>query len=53
LNIDSEINIERQDYKIDTVHMWGGTCGRGRENKGYEGEGTWMMHFIYLYETEQ
>jgi hypothetical protein len=30
-----------------------GTCGRGRRNGGDEGEGIWLMDFIYLYEIEQ
>jgi hypothetical protein len=45
LNIDLEINNERQNYKIDT-------CGRGKVNKD-EGEGIWLMDFMYIYETEQ
>jgi hypothetical protein len=32
LNIDLNINNERQDCKIDTV--WGSTCGRRRVNEG-------------------
>jgi hypothetical protein len=30
-----------------------GTCGRGRMNGGDEGEGVWLMGFIYIHEIEQ
>jgi hypothetical protein len=50
LNIDLDINNERQDCKIGTV---GGLCGRGRGNGGVEGDGIWVMDFIYLYEIDQ
>jgi hypothetical protein len=33
LNIDLNINNERQDCKIGTVYDWGGTGGRGRVNE--------------------
>jgi hypothetical protein len=39
LNIDFEINNERQDCKIGTVCGEEGTCGRRRVNEGDEGEG--------------
>jgi hypothetical protein len=31
----------------------GGTCGRERLNGGDEGEGIWLMGFIYIYKIEQ
>jgi hypothetical protein len=31
----------------------GGTCVRGRMDEGDEGEGKWLMDFIYLYEIEE
>jgi hypothetical protein len=49
LNIDFGINNERQNCKIGTV--WG-VLLRG-ENEGDEGEGIWLMGFIYMYEVEQ
>jgi hypothetical protein len=34
--------------------MYGGrTVGGQRVNKGDEGEGIWLMDFIYLYKIEQ
>jgi hypothetical protein len=33
--------------------VWRGTCGRGRVNGEDEGEGIWLMSFIYIYEIEQ
>jgi hypothetical protein len=49
LNIDLEINNERQDCTIGTV---GRVLKRGEKvNEGDEGEGMWLMGFIY--ETEQ
>jgi hypothetical protein len=33
--------------------MWRATCGRGRGNGGDEGEGIWLMDFIYIKEIEQ
>jgi hypothetical protein len=30
----------------------GGACGRGRVNGGDEGEGIWLMGFIYIYEIK-
>jgi hypothetical protein len=50
LNIDSGINNERQDCKIGTVCV-GLLVGR-RVNGEVEGEGIWLMDFIYLYEIE-
>jgi hypothetical protein len=50
LNIDFGINNETQDYKIGT--MWESTCGRGRGKEGDEGEGVWLIGFIYIHETE-
>jgi hypothetical protein len=32
--------------------QWGGASGRGRGNEGDQGEGIWLMNFIYLYEIE-
>jgi hypothetical protein len=29
------------------------SCGVGRVNEGNEGEGIWLMDFIYIYEVEQ
>jgi hypothetical protein len=52
LNIDFGINNERQDCKTGTVGERG-TCGKGRVNGGDEGEGIWLMGFIYLQEIEQ
>jgi hypothetical protein len=52
LNIDLDINNERQEYKIGTV--WGGYLWKGgRMNEGDEGEGIWLMDFIHLYVIEQ
>jgi hypothetical protein len=60
LNIDLEINKERQDGEIGTVCR-GSTCGRRegeqRVNKGLRvnlnrGESIWVMDFIYLYDIE-
>jgi hypothetical protein len=52
LNIDLEINDERQDCKIGT--MYGGILVGGRRvSEGDEGEGMWLMDFIYLNEIEQ
>jgi hypothetical protein len=48
LSVNLEINNERQDCESGTVV--GGTC-RGRGNEGDEGEGIWLMDFIY--EKEQ
>jgi hypothetical protein len=31
----------------------GGVLGRGRVNKGDEGEGILLMDFIYIYEIKQ
>jgi hypothetical protein len=31
----------------------GGPCGRGRVNGRDEGEGKWLMGFIYIYDREQ
>jgi hypothetical protein len=31
----------------------GGTGGSGRMNGGDEGEGIWLMGFIYIYEIEK
>jgi hypothetical protein len=50
LNTDFGIKNERQDCKIGTV--WGDICGRGRINEGDEGEGIWLMGFIYIHEIE-
>jgi hypothetical protein len=33
--------------------VWGDTCGRGRVNEGDEGEGTWLVDFIYLHEIKK
>jgi hypothetical protein len=33
--------------------VWGGTYGKGRVSEGDEGEGVWLMDFIYLHELEQ
>jgi hypothetical protein len=49
LNIDFGINNERQHRYSVCV----GTCGRGRVNGRDEGEGIWLMDFIYIYEIEQ
>jgi hypothetical protein len=43
LNINLDINNERQDCKIGTG---GGTC------EGDKGETMWLMDFIFLYEIE-
>jgi hypothetical protein len=51
LNIDLGNNNKRQDYKIDTVK--GVLVGGKRVNEGDEGEGIWLVNFIYLYEIEQ
>jgi hypothetical protein len=45
LNIDLNINNERQDCKIGTV---GGSTGGVNE-----GERIWLMDFIHLFEIEQ
>jgi hypothetical protein len=51
LNIDLNINNERQDCEIGTV--WGVVLvGEGRLNEGDEGEEIWWLDFIYLYEIE-
>jgi hypothetical protein len=50
-NIDLGNNNKRQDYKIDTVK--GVLVGGKRVNEGDEGEGIWLVNFIYLYEIEQ
>jgi hypothetical protein len=45
-------NNERHDCKIGTVwkgYLWEG----GRVNRRDEGEGIWLMGFIYVYKTEQ
>jgi hypothetical protein len=47
LNINFGIKNKRQDCKISTV--WGGTCGRGRENGGDEGKEIRLIVFIYIY----
>jgi hypothetical protein len=47
LNINLEINNEKRDCKTGTV--WGGCCG-GVVNEGDEGEGIWLMDFIYKIE---
>jgi hypothetical protein len=51
LNIDFGTKNERQGCKIGTVCM-GSTYGRGRGNGGDEGEGIWLMGFIYIYEIK-
>jgi hypothetical protein len=51
LNIDVGNNNERQDCKIGTVE--GSTCGRGKVIGGDEGEGIWLMGFIYIHKKEQ
>jgi hypothetical protein len=38
--------LMRHQFKYDT---W---VGGGRVNKGDQGEGIWLMDFMYLYETE-
>jgi hypothetical protein len=48
LNIDLEINNEREDYKMGIV--WG---GGERVNEGDKGDGIWLMDFMYLCEVEQ
>jgi hypothetical protein len=50
LNTDFGIKNERQDYKI----VWCGEAScRGRMvNGGDEGEGIWLMGFIYMYELD-
>jgi hypothetical protein len=50
LNTDFGINNERQDCKTGTV--WGVFVGRGKVNGGDEGEGTWLVDFIYIYKIE-
>jgi hypothetical protein len=45
LSIDFGINNEKQDCKIGTV--WGGVLMTG-VNGGDEGEGIWLMGFIYI-----
>jgi hypothetical protein len=45
------MNNERQGCKIGTVCGGGITSGRGRVDEGDEGEGIWLMDFIY--EIEQ
>jgi hypothetical protein len=50
LNIDLDINNERQNYKIGTV---GGIVGGEEGEQRRLGEGIWLMDFIYLYEIEQ
>jgi hypothetical protein len=51
LNIDFDINKERQHCKIGTVCRV--TCGMGRVNERDESEGIWWMDFIYLNEIKQ
>jgi hypothetical protein len=51
LNINLNINNERQDCKIDRVGWV--LVGRGRVNEGDGGEGMWLMGFICLHEIEQ
>jgi hypothetical protein len=54
LNFDLGISNERQDCKIGTVCVCGGsTCGRERMSGGDEGEGRWLMDFIYLHKIER
>jgi hypothetical protein len=43
LNIDLEINNERQDYKISTME---------RVSVGDEGEDIWLMGFIHTHEIK-
>jgi hypothetical protein len=46
LNIDLKIN---NFYRTVKLVVWGG----GRVTEGNEGEGIWLMDFIYLYKIEQ
>jgi hypothetical protein len=50
LSIDLGINNEGQDCKMGTVcgGMW-----EGRVNGGSEGEGIWVMGFIYMHGKER
>jgi hypothetical protein len=53
LNIDFGINNnKRQDYNIGTV--WGGYWweGDGIVNGKDEGEGIWLMGFMYIYKIQ-
>jgi hypothetical protein len=52
LDIDFGINNERLKCKTGTVYEDVLVGGR-RVNEGDEGEGIWLMGFIYLYELEQ
>jgi hypothetical protein len=55
LNSDFGISNGRQGRKIGTVCVpgWEGCCGRQKGNEGDEGEGIWLMSFIYMYKIEQ
>jgi hypothetical protein len=44
-------NLKWKEYKIGTV--WGDTCGSGEREGGDEGEGIWLVGFIYIYEIKQ
>jgi hypothetical protein len=49
LNFDFRISNVRQDCKIGTVWVCCGVfVGGERMNKGNEGEGIWLMGFIYI-----
>jgi hypothetical protein len=51
--LDTDFGINRrQDYKTNIVCVWV-LVGMARVNGGDEGEGIWLMGFIYLYKTEQ
>jgi hypothetical protein len=49
LNIDLEINNERQDCKLGTVYREV-LVGEGMVNEGDKVEGIWLMDFMYLHE---
>jgi hypothetical protein len=49
--IKKEIINKRQDCKVDTV-CGGVLVGGARMNEGDEGEGIWLMGFIYLCEIK-
>jgi hypothetical protein len=53
LNIDFGIEDERQDCKIGAVGGLRVLVGGWKVNEGDEGEGIWLMGFMYIHEMSE